>query len=87
MLDIGKDGSVPATVWITCPWSGAAQMPSANTHAETLIFCIIHLTAIVTARLVCPATLTTTATASLAVIPLGTTALIWDNPALRAQAC
>jgi hypothetical protein len=60
---------------------GAADMPNTNTHAETIIFGIIHLTAIVTAGLVCPATLSTTGTASPVVIPLGTIAFTWYNPA------
>jgi hypothetical protein len=81
MLDVGKDQFVPATVLITCAKMGAAYMPSANTHVEAIVFCILHLTAIVTAGLVCPATLTTTGTVSPVVIPAGTTALIWYNPA------
>src|ERR1035438_9845963 len=56
-------------------------MPSASTKTETVILCIAHLTAIVTAGLVCPATLRRTGTASPVVIPLGTTALIWYSPA------
>src|ERR1035441_1915410 len=81
MLDVGKDQFVPATVLITCAKMGAAYMPSANTHAEAIVFCILHLTAIVTAGLACPATLTTTGTVSPVVIPPGTTALIWYSPA------
>jgi hypothetical protein len=42
---------------------------------------IAHLTAIVTAGLVCPATLNTTGTASPVVIPDGTTAFTWYSPA------
>ena len=40
-----------------------------------------YLTAIVTAGLVCPTTLTTTGTASPVAIPAGTTAFTWYNPA------
>jgi hypothetical protein len=47
-------------------------MPSAKTHTETFIFCILHLTAIVTAGLLCPATLSVTGTASPVAIPAGT---------------
>ena len=49
-------------------------MPSANIHAEAIILCIIHLTAMVAGGLVCPATLSTTGTAAPVVIPAGTTA-------------
>ena len=56
-------------------------MACANTLVVTFILRIVHLTAIVTAGLVCPAALRTTGTASPDVIPLGTTALIWYNPA------
>src|ERR1019366_1539513 len=56
-------------------------MPSANTHAKTIVVCIVHLTAIVTGGLVCSATLSTTGTASPVVIPLGTTTFTWYSPA------
>src|ERR1019366_3129084 len=56
-------------------------MPSANTHAKTIVVCIVHLTAIVTGGLVCSATLSTTGTASPVVIPLGTIAFTWYSPA------
>jgi hypothetical protein len=49
-------------------------MPSASTQIETVVFFMTHLTAIVTAGLVCPATLNTTGTVSPAAIPDGTTA-------------
>src|SRR5271157_948267 len=56
-------------------------MPSVSTQIATIVFFMTHLTAIVTAGLVCPATLNTTGTASPVVIPLGTTAFTWYNPA------
>src|ERR1035441_6562564 len=56
-------------------------MPSANTHVEIVILFILHLTAIVTGGLSCPATLKTTGTVSPVVTPLGTTAFTWYSPA------
>jgi hypothetical protein len=46
-------------------------MPSANTHAETILLRITHLTTIVTTGLDCPATPIATGTASPVVVPAG----------------
>src|ERR1035437_6401625 len=65
---------------LVCPAPLSTTPPSPPPAAPPLLI-PCHLPAIVTGGLVCPATLSTTGTGSPVVIPAGTTAFIWYNPA------
>ena len=60
---------------------GAANSYPASILGHTPSTFLLHLTAIVTGGLLCPATLSTTGTASPVAIPAGTATFTWYNPA------